>query len=520
MINHKLVLPQYLNHYGFLFGGHLLKWVDEYAYIAAIVIALAPCTMSQASQVIWPQFRGPGGLGIGIDHEPYPTELDTSRNLLWKTKVPEGHSSPCIWGDRIFLTAHSEDKLETICIDRLDGTIKWRKFVEPATMEKMSRSNSPASPTPACDGRGVYVYFGAFGLIAYDLDGGALWQKVLPVPDIQHGSASSPILAGGTVVINCDQKKDPYLLALDRTTGEQVWRTERPVTKMAFNWATPVLWKHGETEDLVILGRQRLIAYDPSNGKELWRVEGLPMEAAPTPVFTETLIYAASTTAATGDPVNPIEVPDFHEVLEQYDSNGDGQLAQAEIPDDFALIYRMGTLGPSDLKRTFPKHDADQDGVLDEKEWKKVATQVSMQQARRKDAFIAVSGGGRGNITASHVQWTVNEGVGQVASPLVYGGRAYLVKHGGNMTCFNATTGERIYSEKLGHRVYYFASPVAADGKIYVCSDMGRVFVIQAGDAFKLLSQNRIGERIKTTPALVDGKVYLRTAKHMMAFGL
>ncbi|MCP4451353.1 MAG: PQQ-binding-like beta-propeller repeat protein [Planctomycetes bacterium] len=118
-----------------------------------------------------------------------------------------------------------------------------------------------------------------------------------------------------------------------------------------------------------------------------------------------------------------------------------------------------------------------------------MAAQVGMQQARRKDAFFAVKGGGEGNVTGSHVQWTVNEGAGQVASPLVHKGRAYLVKHGGHVTCFNAATGERVYGEKLGHRVCYFASPVAADGKICICSRMGRAFVIQAGDAFKVLAQ-------------------------------
>jgi outer membrane protein assembly factor BamB len=483
---------------------------------AAIIVLLAACTISQAS---WPQFRGPGSLGVAIDDKPYPTELDRSRNLLWQTKVPEGHSSPCIWGDRIFLTAYSNNKLETLCLDRQDGTIKWRRSVEPEAMEQMNRSNSPASPTPACDGKRLYVYFGTYGLLAYDLDGEVLWKKVLPVPDVQHGSASSPILAGELVVINCDQRKDPYLLALDQSTGDQVWRAKRPPAQIAFNWATPVLWMQGGTESLVVLGRNRLTAYDPGTGRELWWVEGLPMETASTPVFTEQAIYAAATTAATGDPVNPIEVPDFQEVLEQYDSNGDKQLAQAEIPDDFALIYRMGPIGPSGLKKNFPRHDTDRDGVLSEGEWKQVAAEIGRQQARAKDVFLAVSGGGTGNVTASHVQWTVHEGVGQVASPLVYDGRAYLVKHGGNITCFNATTGERIYSEKLGQRVYYFASPVAAHGKIYVCSDMGRVFVLQAGDAFKVLAQNSIGERIKATPALAHGNVYLRTEEHMMAFG-
>jgi outer membrane protein assembly factor BamB len=134
------------------------------------------------------------------------------------------------------------------------------------------------------------------------------------------------------------------------------------------------------------------------------------------------------------------------------------------------------------------------------------------------DALVAIRSGGKGDVSESHIKWTTNEGVGQVPSPLVYRGRVYLVKHGGIVTCFNAETGDKIYSDKLGPRVYYNASPVAADGKIYFCSYLGSVVVVQAGDTFKMLAHNRIGERINATPALVEGTIYLRTAGHLMAF--
>jgi outer membrane protein assembly factor BamB len=135
------------------------------------------------------------------------------------------------------------------------------------------------------------------------------------------------------------------------------------------------------------------------------------------------------------------------------------------------------------------------------------------------DVLVAIRSGGKGDVSGSHIKWRTSEGVGQVASPLVYRGRVYLVKHGGTVTCFNAETGDRMYSEKLGQRVHYFASPVAAGGKKYFCSYLGTVFVVQAGDEFKILARNKIGERINATPALVDGIIYLRTAKHVMAFG-
>jgi len=492
------------------------RYVIHVALIVTFLFSYSSST-TRAGDPNWPQFRGPGGLGIAPDVKTYPAVLDMSKNLLWNTEVPEGFSSPCIWADRIFITACSGNKLETLCIDRKSGEIEWRKSVEASTLETISNYNSHASPTPTSDGTRVYVYFGSCGLIAYGLDGSQLWRKDLPVPQMQHGSASSPMLADDLVIINCDQQTEPYLLALNRATGEQVWKIGRPDIKSQFSWATPVLWKHGQRKELVVLGR-RLIAYDPKDGREIWSVQGLPIETASTPVYTEEAIFAMATVPFTGDPVNPVELPDYKELIESYDRNGDGKLEKAEIPDDLALLYRIGPEHMG-VKSAFQFLDSDKDGYLNEETWKMATAGIASRPVKQKDIFLAVKGGGEGDVTGSNVLWRINEGIGQVSSPLVYRGRAYLVKHGGNITCFNAKTGEKVYGDKLGQRVYYFASPVAADGKIYVCSYLGTVFVVKAGDEFKIISQTKTQERIKATPALVDGNVYLRTAKHIMAFG-
>ena len=493
------------------------RYIIRAALIAAFLLIYFANT-TRANEPVWPQFRGPGGLGIAPDDQAYPTKLDMSKNLLWKTEVPKGHSSPCIWGDRIFITARSGKNLETICIDRGNGKIKWRKTVEPETMEKkISNFNSHASPTPVCDGKKLYVYFGSFGLLAYDVDGNELWKKPLPIPNIKYGSASSPVLANDMVVINCDpQKKGAYILAVDRDTGKTIWRQDRQVAREG--WSTPVLWKHGNEKELVVLGGNKLISYDLKDGQKRWWLYDLPKGSASTPVYAEDTFFVAAAVAITGDPVNPIEVPDFNELIESYDSDGDNRLTQAEIPEDLALVYRLGPRFTG-IKNNFSRWDTDQDGAITEKEWKRAARGAARFRPRKMDALVAVRSGGKGDVSESHILWSTSEGVGQIASPLAYRGRVYLVKHGGIVTCFNAETGDRIYSEKLGPRVYYFASPVAADGKIYFCSYLGAVVVVQAGDQFKILAQNKVGERIKATPALVDGKVYLRTAKHVMAFG-
>ena len=495
------------------------RYIIWAALIAALLLVHSTNTM-QANEPNWPQFRGPGGLGIAPDNQAYPTKLDMSKNLLWKTEVPKGRSSPCIWGDRIFITARSDKKLETICIARGNGTIKWRKTVEPETMEKITVTNSHASPTPVCNGKKVYVYFGSFGLIAYDVDGNELWKKPLAVPKMQHGSASSPILADGLVVINCDQKKDPYLLAVDQSTGQQVWKIKRPVTKKIWSWSTPVLWKHGDETELVVLGRERLTGYDLKDGRERWWVSNLPLETAATPVCNGETLYATATAPFHGDPVNPPQIPDPNELFQEYDVNGDNRLVEEEVPEDLSILPRLGAWALG-IKKNFKRHDHNGDGALSKEEWKRIRNGMLRWtgQLNKSDMCLAIRSGGNGDVTETHVQWRNSEGISQVTSPLYYRRHIYIVKYAGVVSCFDAKSGEKLFREKLGARGYYYASPVAADNKVYFSSNKGVVVVIQAGDQFKILSQNKIGERIAATPALVDGIIYLRTAKHVMAFG-
>jgi len=396
--------------------------------------------------------------------------------------------------------------------------------VEPEKMEGITSTNSHASPTPTCDGKRVYVYFGSFGLLAYDFNGQESWRKTLPLPQIWHGSAASPIVTDNMVIINCHSRKDPYLLAVDPSTGETVWKRDRPVPQKPLGWSTPVLWKHGGETELVVLGSQQLVSYSLEGGQERWWIRNLPAETAGTPVYTDEALYVTATAVFHGDPVNPPEVPDFRDLLEDYDANGDKRLTKTEIPDDLAVLARMGALREGDqgsVKKDFERIDSDGDGALSEQEWEKrrKVIQERFRQPEETDVCLAVRSGGTGDVRATHIQWSTSEGIDQVTSPLYYRGHIYLVMYDGIVSCFDAKNGGKIFREKLGVRGYYFASPVAGDGKIYLCSHKGVVAVIQAGDKLKVLSQNNVGERISATPALLDGNVYLRTANHMMAFG-
>jgi outer membrane protein assembly factor BamB len=503
----------------------MYRYIIQTAMIVTVLFIQSSNT-ALANEPNWPQFRGPGGLGIAPDNQTYPTVLDISHNLLWKTEVPKGHSSPCIWGDNIFITASSGKNLETICINRGNGEIKWRMSVEPETMEKITGSNSYASPTPVCNGKNVYMHFGSFGLLAYDMNGNEVWRKPLPISNVVHGSASSPILANNMVILHRDpdgpnyggrRKEGEYILALDENTGETIWKQVRQMDSPG--WSTPVLWKHGNEQELVVLGGGHLICYDLKDGHKRWWFDGLPtmLGAALTPVYAGDTLFVAAAVGRGGDPVNPIELPDFNELLGTYDSNKDNRLIQAEIPEDMALIYRTGPEGMG-VRNSFSGLDTDHDGALSEAEWNKVVEDVKNIAPREMDALVAIRAGGEGDISQSHVLWRAYEGIGQVPSPLFYQGRIYLVKHAGNVTCYDAKTGDKIYGDRVGPRVYYFASPVAADNKIYFCSSNGIIIVVQAGDEFKILAQNRIEERIYATPALVDGKIYLRTDRNMYAF--
>ncbi|MHC4240862.1 MAG: outer membrane protein assembly factor BamB family protein [Planctomycetota bacterium] len=491
------------------------RYVIWSGLIAAFLLGQS-AKISRAGESSWPGFRGSNSSGLGAEGQNFPVEFGPEQNLLWKTSLPRGHSSPCIWGDNIFITGRSGKNLETICIDRGNGEIKWRRSVMPEKLERINGANSHAAPTPVCDGKRVYVYFGSFGLLAYDVEGSEVWRKPLAIPKMQHGSAASPVLANNMVVINCDQSKGAYILAVDRDTGDTIWRQGR---QERAGWSTPVLWKHGDAEELVVLGNNTLISYEIKDGRKRWWLGNLPQgDATPSPAYAGDTLFITCPVRLTGDPVNPIELPDFNVLLDRYDGDKDGRLVQSEIPDEFVSIYRLGPQ-LAGVKRRFSKLDTDQDGAISEGEWNKVVTETKKIKPRQMDTLVAIRSGGKDDVSRTHVKWTVYEGIGQVPSPLFYQGRIYLVKHGGNVTCYDATTGDKVYGDKLGPRAYYYASPVAADGKIYFCSLNGYVIVVQGGGKFRILAQNKIGERIFATPALLDGKIYLRTDKNMYAFG-
>lgn len=243
----------------------------------------------------WPQFRGPRG--DGTSWEQFAGRL----RLLWKAELAgPGHSSPIVWGDRIFLTAFEKEpsvlrrlagysgRLLVLGLDRSDGRIEWRREVKAESIEKTTSVNRPASPTPATDGARVFAYFGSYGLAAFALDGTPAWEvKIGPFPH-HMGSGSSPIIAGDRIILNVETDGPSFLYVIDSADGRVVWRVPRKTRQAGY--ATPVVWNR----TVVVAGHESVMAYRVEDGSDRWTAAGLSTYVVPTPVAGGGLLYATS----------------------------------------------------------------------------------------------------------------------------------------------------------------------------------------------------------------------------------
>jgi len=450
----------------------------------------------------WPQFRGPNGAGISDSAKP-PVHFGPGSNELWHVKVPSGPSSPCVWRDSIFLTAFNDGKLSVLALDRKSGKTRWEKAVPAAAIEKYHLTEgSPAASTCATDGRSVVSYFGSCGLVCHDFNGKELWRLELPTARQggDFGSGASPILVGDLVVMNRDQGKGSELIAVNLKTGKIAWRADR--ADLSSGYATPILWKDKGTEEVVLPGFTQLRAYDVKTGKEIWRVGGLPAATCTTPVLGDGLLFFAG-----WSPGKEVPMPAFDKLLEGgpfggTDKNGDGVLDFAEASEQ--------------MQSFFGGFDQNEDKRLTREEWNEFLAII----AKGENSLLAIKPGGKGDITASHVAWKQKKGLPYVSSPLWYRGFVYIIKDGGILSRFEARTGEPAYQqERIGALGNYYASPVAADGRLYVTSLDGVLTVLATGDKPEVLGRAEFKERIAATPALVDEAIYIRSAENLWAFG-
>lgn len=448
----------------------------------------------------WPQLRGPGGSGLCPSCGRLPTEFGPRKNVLWTAELPEGKSSPILVGDRIFLTAASGSELITICLNRETGKELWRKSIQAPKRETQHTLNHRAAPTPVSDGKNVYTFFADFGLVSYDLAGKERWRLALGPFNSQHGVVGSPVYADGKVVLVCDQDTEAFAIGVNAATGKIAWKTPREVIN---GYSTPIIHRPASGPAQVIApGSYRLTAYSIADGEPVWFVRGLTCQPKSLPIIAGDSLYFSGWTTG-NDAGEQVDLPVFPEVIAAADANRDGKLAQSELPK------------PWQPTGTWRAIDLDRDGYLNEREW----TFFRTRRASR-NGMLAVKLGGQGDVTNTHVRWRFEKSLPDVPSPLVYDDVVYLFRNGGIATTLNAKSGAVIKQARLtGALEDYYASPVGADGKVYIATEHGKVVVLRAAADWEILAINEFDSDIYATPAIGDGKLYIRTRNALYAIG-
>jgi outer membrane protein assembly factor BamB len=492
---------------------------------AVIILVFNVITNGQQGKINWNQFRGPNGQGVAqADH--IPVHFSPEANVLWKTVIPAGHSSPVIWNNRIFLTASepaNKKELITLAIDRQDGKILWRQVVQAETKVRFHPLNNPASSTPAAEDKHVYVYFGTYGLICYDHAGNEVWQRKIDTPKSKYGMATSPILYEDKVILVLDgDGGSSRLLAVHRDSGQTVW--EQPRSLFKAGWSTPMIWRHGQTEELVVFGSKRLTSYDPSTGAEIWWAGGFPPETVGIPVAGEGLLFA-SAAALGGRGDDKLDAAGIWKMtVEEFDQNHDNQIQRDEMTKGFAFIQRPELpkdnpgygLPVKNMDTLLKIFDHDKNRIISEAEWMQT---MSGFAAHSQPYLVAIRPGATKDARKSHVAWEIRRGIPETPSLLYCRGKLYLLRDGGVLTCLEAATGKELFREQIGAAGQYIVSPIVAGEKIIAASVRGVVTVIQVDDKLHVLARNNFGEKIFATPAVAENKIYLRTTGHLYALG-
>ena len=441
----------------------------------------------------WSRFRGPNGSGVS-EARDLPIEFAPNKNVLWKAAIPRGASSPVLLQNRVLLTAAEGKKRTVICLNSETGKRVWERSIEVTEPHHRHPLNDPASPTPLTDGSSVYAFFPEYGLVAYDLSGKERWKHTLGPFVSLHGISASPVLSGDKIILLIDQARGSFVAAFHRKDGHQEWRAERP--DAAGGYSTPIIYPaHGHVSQVVVSSPRELVSYSVETGEKLWWVAHMGEQPQTSPIFWHDMIFAVGTGGA--------ETWEGDEVFRQLDVNRDGFVDASEFPKSWGPI--AGTV-----------LDADGDGKLSLAEWKAFGARI---HGGGPSALVAVSLDGRGDVTETQVRWRFSRALPDLASPLIYEDVLYLVKGGGVMTALDPRTGRILKQGRLaGDPDGIFSSPVAADGKIYVTSVSGKVTVVRAGPDWTTLHINDLDEECYASPAIGEGRIYIRTRSSVYAF--
>ncbi|MBX3745364.1 MAG: PQQ-binding-like beta-propeller repeat protein [Verrucomicrobiae bacterium] len=416
------------------------------------VVALGSSLVAVSAAPHWPQFRGPEGDGIARGTRP-PIQWDEQHNVRWATSIHgKGWASPVIWGDTIWLATATEDgrELSVVSVDASSGAIRLdRKLFTVEEPQFCHRFNSYASPTPVVEEGRLYITFGSPGTASLDtVTGRVRWERRDFVCNHFRGAGSSPILYGDLLLMHFDGSDAQFVVALDKHTGETVWRVERsidfkdllpngePEAEGDFRkaYATPHVARIDGVPTLISQGAKAIYAYLPETGTELWRVE-------------ERLNHSASTRP----------------------------------------LYAAG--------RIFVTTGFSQGQVL------------ALRPGRAGEVIDANVAALQGSQLA--VQWSTRRGAPKKPSLLLHEGLLFGIEDGGVATCWDAATGEVLWNERIGGN--HSASPILADGRIYFLNEEGKTTVVSAGRTFRKLADNELGDGFMASPAAIGDALVLRS---------
>jgi outer membrane protein assembly factor BamB len=481
-----------------------------------IIFLITSCGTKKEAQW-WPQFRGPESSGVASEKAKPPVRFD-DKNLLWKSDLPVGFSSPVIWDNKIFLTGFIEDKKEltTLCLNRTDGTILWKRSFTPDTLEKYHSISNPAQSTPVTDGERVITYFGSCGLICYDMAGDLKWKYLKPVPKFVYGNAASPVIAGDKIILLNDEGEERYLMAIDKFTGREIWKKDF-VPDTLIDWggnSTPLIYR----DNIIIHRVGEVAAYSVNDGSYLWSYKTLT-EASGSPVMADDKVLINCWYNLNDDTERP-EIPDFDQMLLKYDSSKNGTISKQELPVDLMLLQRLEM---KEIKNTsltvrevFGGIDENLDKEIDKREWGLVIDFI--KTFSKPSGLIAIKADSRGELSDSSVLWMITKNIAEVPSPIFYKNRAYMIKDGGFITCVDPEKGTVLYQTRIGNPGPYLASPVAANGLLYIFGYNGKLKILKAGDEFKVIGEHDFKSNIGATPAIIGNTIYIRTNHALIAY--
>jgi outer membrane protein assembly factor BamB len=463
----------------------------------------------------WSRFRGPNGTGVSPATN-LPVEFGPDKSVVWKTALPPGHSSPVLAATRIYVTAHTpttpKDKttyqLFVIALDRKTGKELWRREIPRTHKGRLENVNGPASASPVTDGQHVYAFFQDFGLIAFDANGKERWRLPLGPFNMFYGYGASPILVDDKIIVPVDQDLGAYLLAVEKATGKVKWKIDRP--DVISGYSTPTVWqpKTGPKQ-LLIPESFQLSAYSVADGKRVWWVRGLACEMKSVASYDNEYLYINGWGFPLNQPGKQIATVPFEEGLKKYDKNHDGFVGRDETvgDDPMSKVLHPGY--------GFDAFDLNRDAKLDAKDWEVFRAMMSSE-----NGLLAIKLGGQGDMTSTAIRWKYQRPVPQVPSTLLYQGSLFMVNDSGILISFDPATGNVIKQGRLKGAIdKYFASPIGADGKVFLISQDGTVSVVKAAGEWDVLAVNALGDEVFATPAIAGGKIYLRTKSALYCFG-